>query len=57
MPTAVALLERTGAREAARGEAERELELAIDALRSVPLDGAARDQLAEVARFVAARDF
>ena len=57
VPTAVALLERTGAREAARGEAERELELAIDALRSVPLDGAARDQLAEVARFVAARDF
>jgi geranylgeranyl diphosphate synthase type I len=53
----VALVEEAGGRRVAAGEAERQLDRALSALEGVPLEPEARDRLAEVARFVTARDF
>jgi geranylgeranyl diphosphate synthase type I len=51
------LVERCGGRSGCLQEADRQLDLALGCLHRAPLDSAARDQLAEVAAFVAARDF
>ncbi|MDP9343697.1 MAG: polyprenyl synthetase family protein [Actinomycetota bacterium] len=53
----VGLVEEAGGRRMAISEAERQLDLALAALERVPLEPGAREQLAEVARFVAAREF
>jgi geranylgeranyl diphosphate synthase type I len=53
---AVALIEATGAREEVMAIASRSLDEAMDALESVPLVGAAKDELAAIARFVTERD-
>jgi len=54
---AVRLVEEAGGRTLASEEAERRLETALAALDRVPLEPHARDQLAELARFVAEREF
>ena len=53
----VALVEEAGGRRVAVGEAERQLDRALSALERVPLEPEPRERLAEVARFVTARDF
>jgi geranylgeranyl diphosphate synthase type I len=55
--TAAGLVERCGGRDGCLQEAERQVDLALRSLDRVPFDAAARGQLAEVAAFVAARDF
>jgi len=55
--TGVRLVEEAGGRRVAESEAERRLESALAALERAPLESSARDQLAEVARFVTAREF
>jgi geranylgeranyl diphosphate synthase type I len=54
---AVSLVELGGGRERCMAEADRELQRALRSLARVELDPAARDELAELARFVTARDF
>jgi geranylgeranyl diphosphate synthase type I len=54
---AAALVERCGGRDGALEEAERQLQEARAALGRVPLVAEAREQLDEIAAFVAARDF
>jgi geranylgeranyl diphosphate synthase type I len=51
------LVERCGGRSGCLQEADRQLDLGLRSLHRAPLEPAARDQLAEVAAFVAARDF
>jgi geranylgeranyl diphosphate synthase type I len=51
------LVERCGGRSGCLQEADRQLDLALRWLDRAPLEPVARDQLAEVASFVAARDF
>jgi geranylgeranyl diphosphate synthase type I len=53
---AAELVAEAGGRRWALEEAARRLELAEHALRSVPLDTAARDELLEIAHFVVARE-
>jgi geranylgeranyl diphosphate synthase type I len=55
--TAVSLVELGGGRERCLAEADRELQAALRSLEGVELEPAAREELAELARFVAARDF
>jgi len=55
--TGVSLVEEAGGRRFAVTEAERQLDRALAAVERVPLEPEARDQLGEVARFVAAREF
>ena len=54
---ATALLERCGARDFAAAEAERQLAAALAELEGAALEPGPREELAELARFVAARDF
>jgi geranylgeranyl diphosphate synthase, type I len=54
---AISLVERAGGRDRCMGEADRQLDAALASLDRVDLDPAARTELAEVARFVTARDF
>jgi geranylgeranyl diphosphate synthase type I len=54
---AVALVELGGGRERCMAEADRELQLALASLARVGLDPSAQAELAELARFVTARDF
>lgn len=54
---AVSLVERGGGRERCMAEADRELQLALGSLERGEVEPAARDELAELARFVTARDF
>jgi geranylgeranyl diphosphate synthase type I len=53
---AAALVDEAGGRRWAADEAGRRLRLAADALGSVPLDPAARDDLLQIARYVTSRD-
>ena len=53
----VSLVEEAGGRQFAVSEAERQLEQALAALEGVPLEPESREQLADLARFVAAREF
>ena len=53
----VMLVERCGGREIAGDEARGRLAAALDALGQAPLDERAREELADVARFVVAREF
>jgi geranylgeranyl diphosphate synthase, type I len=55
--TAVSLVELGGGRERCMAVADRELQLALVSLDAVALEPAARSELAELARFVTARDF
>jgi geranylgeranyl diphosphate synthase type I len=52
-----ALVEQCGGRELAREEAEARLAAALAALDSADIRAEARDELAELARFVVVRDF
>ncbi len=54
---AVRLVEEAGGRERTEEEAGRQLRLALRALERVPLEAGPREQLVELARFVAAREF
>src|SRR5207244_637091 len=54
---AARLVERCGGRERTQREAERQLDLALNSLRRMPLEASAREQLEEIAAFVTARDF
>ena len=54
---AVALVEEAGGRERCMAEADRQLERALTSLDRAELDPVARAELADVARFVTARDF
>jgi geranylgeranyl diphosphate synthase, type I len=54
---AVSLVELGGGRERCMAEADSELQLALASLDRVGVDPAARAELAELARFVTARDF
>jgi len=54
---AAALVESGGGRSGAAAQAEAELAAALAALAAAPIDAAARDDLAAIARFVAAREF
>jgi geranylgeranyl diphosphate synthase type I len=54
---ATELVERCGGKERTQFEAERQLEMALASLHRVPLEPVAREQLAEIAAFVTARDF
>lgn len=54
---ATALLERCGARSATAAEAEKQLAAALKELELAPLQPGPREELAELARFVAERDF
>jgi geranylgeranyl diphosphate synthase, type I len=54
---AAGLVERCGGRSGCTREAERQMELALRSLVRAPLEAAAREELAQVAAFVAARDF
>jgi geranylgeranyl diphosphate synthase type I len=55
--SAAGLVEACGGRSGAGAQAEAELSLALAALDSAPIEAAARDDLAAIARFVAARQF
>jgi geranylgeranyl diphosphate synthase type I len=54
---AVSLIERGGGRERCVAEADRQLQLALRSLDRVRLEPGPRAELAELARFVTARDF
>ncbi len=54
---AAALVEAGGGRAGAAAQAEAELARALAALDGAPIDAGARDDLAAIARFVAAREF
>jgi len=56
LAAAAGLVEECGGRAGAAAQAETQLRLALQALDAVDIDAAARGQIAEVARFVAARD-
>jgi geranylgeranyl pyrophosphate synthase len=51
------LVERCGGREIAGDEARGRLAAALDALGRAALEERARDELADVARFVVAREY
>jgi geranylgeranyl diphosphate synthase, type I len=57
LATAAALVEECGGRAGAAAQAERELALALAALEAAPITAAARAGMADVARFVASRDY
>jgi geranylgeranyl diphosphate synthase type I len=54
---AAALVESCGGRAGAAAQATEQLELALGALDSAPIDAGAREDLAAIARFVGARQF
>jgi geranylgeranyl diphosphate synthase type I len=54
---ATALLDRSGAHEVTAAEAEKQLAAALAELERAPLEPGPREELAELARFVAAREF
>lgn len=54
---AVSLVELGGGRERCMAEADRELQLALGSLERADVEPVARDELAELGRFVTARDF
>lgn len=54
---AISLVEEAGGRERCMGEADRQLEAALASIEGVGLAEAVRVELAEVARFVTARNF
>jgi geranylgeranyl diphosphate synthase, type I len=54
---AVSLIERAGGRERCLAEADHQLQLALRSLDRVQLRPGPLEELAELARFVAARDF
>jgi geranylgeranyl diphosphate synthase type I len=54
---AISLLEEAGGRERCMAEADRRLDAAIAAIDRAGIDPGVRSELAEVARFVTARDF
>jgi geranylgeranyl diphosphate synthase, type I len=57
LEAAAGLVEQCGGRAGAAAQADAELRLALDALDAIDIDAGARSGIADVARFVAAREY